>query len=91
VWRFGTVDEFLDPSPEESAYIDIKLNLSSYLEKVRSKQKLTQIDFSKTTHLNQSCLARIETGDPTLSLDLIIQVLLALGVTRNELARIISP
>ena len=35
-------------------------------------------------------VAKIETGDASVSLDLLIRSLLALGVTRRELGRIIA-
>jgi hypothetical protein len=35
-------------------------------------------------------VAKIENGDPSVSLDLLIRSLLALGATRQELARMIA-
>ncbi len=32
-WKLGSTDEFLDLSPEESAYIDMKLELTDNLRK----------------------------------------------------------
>ena len=34
-WKVGTAEEFLNLSPEEAAYVEVKLNLA----KVLSKQK----------------------------------------------------
>ncbi len=89
-WKVGSAKDFLSLSPEESAYIDLKLNLSANLRKLRAEQNLTQIELAKLLHSSQSRVAKIETGDPTVSLDLIIKSLLALGASKKQLARVIS-
>lgn len=89
-WKVGSAEDFLELTPEESAYIDLKLSLSSNLRKLRAEQNLTQIELAKLIHSSQSRVAKIETGDPTVSLDLIIKSLLALGASKKQLARAIS-
>ncbi len=88
-WKVGTVDQFLDLSPEESAYIELKLNLSANLRKLRNEKKLTQIDLANIIHSSQSRVAKLESGDPSVSLDLIIKSLLALGTSKKDIARAI--
>jgi hypothetical protein len=41
-WKVGTVAEFLQLSPEESAYIEMKLALSKNLQERRKDKSLTQ-------------------------------------------------
>jgi len=89
-WKVGTADEFLKLSPEESAYIELKLRLSSGLKKRRQRKKLTQDQFAKLIRSSQSRVAKMESGDPSVSIDLLIRSLLALGATERELARVIS-
>ena len=89
-WKIGTVDEFLDLSSEESAYIEVKLKLSESLRKRRRGKKLTQSQFARLVKSSQSRIAKMEAGDPSVSIDLLIRSLLALGATQRELARIIS-
>ena len=89
-WKVGTVDEFLDLAPEESAYIELKLKLSENVRKLRKSKRLTQIEFARRVKSSQSRVAKIEAGDPSVSVDLLIRSLLALGATHHELARIIS-
>ncbi len=89
-WKIGSAEDFLGLSPEESAYIDLKLILSANLRKLRAEQNLTQIELAKLIHSSQSRVAKIETGDPTVSIDLIIKSLLALGASKKQLARAIS-
>jgi len=89
-WQVGSADDFLGLTPEESAYIDLKLSLSRNLRELRAENKLTQVELAKMLHSSQSRIAKIENGDPTVSIDLIIKSLLALGASRKQLARAIS-
>jgi len=89
-WKFGTVEEFLDLSAEESAYIELKLRLSENLRRRRKKSKLSQVELAKRIKSSQSRVAKMEGGDPSVSLDLLIRSLLALGASNRELANAIS-
>lgn len=89
-WKFGSAEEFLGLSEEESAYIELKMKLSANLRKLRIEQKLTQVELAKVIKSSQSRVAKLETGDPSVSLDLIIRSLLALGTTNKDIARAIS-
>lgn len=88
-WKVGSADDFLSLTPEESAYIDLKLSLSRNLRELRTEQKVTQAELAKILHSSQSRIAKIENGDPTVSIDLIIKSLLALGASKKRLARAI--
>ena len=90
-WKVGSVEEFLQLSPEEAAYVELRLKLSDGLKKQRQQHKLTQVELAKRVKSSQSRVAKMEAGDPSISLDLLIRSLLALGVSNQDLARIISP
>jgi hypothetical protein len=90
-WHVGSVDEFLGLSVAEAAYIELKLALSAQLKQCRQQQQLTQVELAKRLQSNQSRVAKMEAGDPSVSLDLLIRSLLALGLTTTDLARIIAP
>lgn len=89
-WRIGSADELLGLSPEESAYIELKLTLSEKLRQKRIQKKLTQGDLAQLISSSQSRVAKMEAGDPSVSVDLLVRSLLALGVSRKELGRSIS-
>ena len=89
-WKTGSVAEFLDISAEESAYIEMKLALSEKLRERRQRKKLTQAGLAKAIESSQSRVAKMEAGDPTVSIDLLVKSLLALGVSKKELGRTIS-
>jgi DNA-binding XRE family transcriptional regulator len=89
-WKVGTVQEFLDLTTEEVAYIELKLRLSENLRQRRKRSKLSQVELAKLIKSSQSRVAKMESGDPSVSLDLLIRSLLALGASNRELARVIS-
>jgi predicted XRE-type DNA-binding protein len=89
-WKFGSVDQFLNLSAEEVAYIELKLALSESLRQRRSVENLSQVEVARMIHSSQSRVAKMEAGDPTVSLDLLIKSLLALGASRRDLARVIG-
>ena len=89
-WKTGSVAEFLNLSAEESAYIEMKLALSNELRERRKRNKLTQAELAEAIESSQSRVAKMEAGDPTVSIDLLVKSLLALGVSRKELGRTIS-
>ena len=89
-WKVGSTTDFLALSEEESAYIDLKLSLSSALKKQRLKKKLSQVQLAKKMNSSQSRVAKMEAGDPSVSIDLLVKSLLALGASKKELAKTIS-
>ena len=89
-WRIGSADDFLDLSPEESAYLDLQFRLCSQLRDTRISQHLTQAQLAKQIHSSQSRVAKMESGDPSVSLDLIIRSLLTLGATSKDIAEVIG-
>lgn len=89
-WKFGAADEFLGLSTEELAYIELKLALSEKLKSKRVSKKLTQAELARIMNSSQSRVAKMEAGDPAVSIDLLVKSLLALGVSKKELGRSIS-
>jgi predicted transcriptional regulator len=89
-WKVGTAREFLRLSAEEAAYIELKVRLAMGLREWRRRRDLTQADLAKRLQSSQSRIAKMEAGDPSVSLDLLIRSLLTLGASRGELSRIMS-
>jgi DNA-binding transcriptional regulator YiaG len=86
-WRVGDAREFLDLTDEESAYIELKLALSERLKAIREEQGLTQIELAELMSSSQSRVAKMEGGDPSVSMDLLVKALLALGATPKDIAK----
>jgi DNA-binding XRE family transcriptional regulator len=89
-WKIGTTQEFLRLSDGEAAYIELKVRLATDLRERRRRRSLTQADLAKRLRSSQSRIAKMEAGDPSVSLDLLIRSLLMLGASRGDLSRIIS-
>jgi DNA-binding XRE family transcriptional regulator len=89
-WRFGTVAEFLGLSDEEMAYIDMKISLAKQVRKRRRRKKMTQVELAKLISSSQSRVAKMEAGDPSVSLDLLVKTLMALGATNKDVGRSIA-
>ena len=89
-WKVGDAQEFLGLSDEEAAYVDLKARLAASLRGRRQRRKLSQADLAGLLRSSQSRIAKMEAGDPSVSLDLLIRSLLVLGTSRLELSRIIA-
>ena len=89
-WQVGTVQVFLDLSPEESLLIDIRARLALALSERRKAQSLTQAELARRIRSSQSRVTKMEAADGSVSLDLLVRSLLALGTTRKELAAAIA-
>ena len=89
-WKAGSVEEFLGLSEQESAYIELRLKLARGLKARRHARGVSQIQLAKAVQSSQSRVAKMEAGDPTVSLDLLVRSLLALGASSRDLGRIIG-
>lgn len=88
-WAVGEVREFLGLSEDEAAFVELKLALADGLRQSRRKRGLTQTQLAERISSSQSRVAKMESGDRSVSLDLLVRSLLALGATRRDLARLI--
>ncbi len=88
-WRFGSAADFLALTPAEAAYVDMKLALARKLSKERKAKHLTQKALATELKTSQPRVAMMEKGDPSVSLDLIVRALLALGVKPRKLTALL--
>jgi ribosome-binding protein aMBF1 (putative translation factor) len=89
-WKVGSTSEFLALTAAEDELVDMKLSLGSKLRKAREQHKLTQTDLAKRMKSSQSRVAKMEAGDPAVTLDLLIHGLLAAGATRRQIANALA-
>jgi ribosome-binding protein aMBF1 (putative translation factor) len=88
-WAVGSVQEFLRLSDADSALIEMKLSLSRSLRDRRQRRGVSQVELAKRLRSSQSRVAKMEAGDPTVSMDLLVSSLLVLGASAADLARAI--
>ena len=89
-WAVGSAEDFLELSLEESAYIELKLALAENLREVRKSNDLTQKELARLIKSSQSRVAKMESGDPSVSIDLLVRSLFALGKTPQDLSLILA-
>jgi hypothetical protein len=89
-WQVGSAADFLGLSPDEEVYVELKLRLAGGLKRRRVHRRLTQLQLARAVRSSQSRVAKMEAGDPTVSVDLLIRSLLAIGVTPQDLGRLVS-
>ena len=89
-WKTGTSEEFLELTSEESAYLDMRLRLADGLKLRRKQRHLSQVQAARLLQSSQSRVAKMEAGDPSVSLDLLVKSHLALGSSPDDLAQIIT-
>lgn len=88
-WKVGSAADFLELSDEEAGYIELKLKLANRLKDARIQRHLTQEAFAKRIDSSQSRVAKMETGDRSVSIDLLVKSLLALGITNKDIGKIL--
>src|SRR5207247_8162888 len=89
-WKVGTVRELLGLSRAEEALVELKLILSRGLRERRTRRRLTQAQLAGLLKSSQSRVAKMEAGDPSVSIDVVIRSLLSVGTTQRELAQVIA-
>lgn len=89
-WKVAGAQEFLELSNEELEYIEIKIALSQLVKAQRKRRRLTQEKAAQLIGSSQSRVAKMESGDPSVSIDLYIKSFIALGGSRDELSEAIK-
>lgn len=89
-WRVGEAGDFLGLSPNETEFVEIKLALARKLRQLREEHHWTQAELAKRVGSSQSRVAKMEAGDATVSVDLLMKSLLAAGADRREVGRVVA-
>ena len=89
-WRVGSTAEFLGLSAAEAAFVETKLALSRTLRDRRTAEGLSQAALAKRLRSSQSRVAKMEAADPTVSVDLLLRALYALGARPRDVATCLS-
>jgi len=89
-WKVGDVDEFLGLDKADMAIVEMKVALALAIVAKRKQCHWTQLEMAKAMKSSQSRIAKIEHADPTVSMELMLRYLFTLGVTRQEVAQVLS-
>jgi ribosome-binding protein aMBF1 (putative translation factor) len=89
-WVVGDASQFLSLSPEETQFVELKLALAGGVRQMRERRGLTQAALAKKLGSSQSRVAKMEAADGSVSLDLMMRSLCAIGATPGDIAKLIK-
>lgn len=89
-FKIGSTGDYLELTPEEESYIDIRLDIRDLLKSQRTKKGWTQQQLADSIGSSQSRIAKLEAGDPGISLDLMFKALLQLGTSKKEIGKMLE-
>jgi len=82
--------DFLRSGKGEARYLEIKKSLADEVRRRRAAKHLTQAEVARALATSQSRFARMEAGDASVSIDLLLIGLLALGATPRDVGRVLA-
>ncbi|MFN7937731.1 MAG: helix-turn-helix transcriptional regulator [Bryobacteraceae bacterium] len=89
-WAVGDSSKFLGLTPEESRFVEMRLALATGVREFREKRGLTQKALAEQLGSSQSRVAKMEAGDRSVTLDLMMRSLLAMGATAKDIGKMIQ-
>lgn len=88
-WVVSDTSGFLGLSAEEARFVELKLALAAGVRQFRERRGLTQAALAKQLGSSQSRVAKMEAGEASVSVDLMIRSLLEIGAKASDIAAII--
>lgn len=89
-WVVSGAAQFLKLSAQEQRFVEVKLALATGVRQLRERRGLTQAALAKRLGSSQSRVAKMESADTSVSLDLMMRSLLSIGATAGEIAKLIK-
>lgn len=89
-WAETDVQELFGLTEAEAAYVELMIALSNAVRARRLAAGFTQQRLAELLESSQSRVAKMEAADPSVSLDLLIRALLAMGATPREVGAVLA-
>lgn len=89
-WTIGSAEDFLELSADERAFVEVKLALADALRTRRQRKNLTQAELARLVGSSQPRVAKMEAADGSVTVDLIVRSLFAIGATPKDLAKVLA-
>ena len=89
-WAVGDTAEFLKLNPQEAQFVELKLALAAGVRQMREQRGMTQAALAERLGSSQSRVAKMEAADRSVTLDLMMRTLLAIGATAGQIAKLIK-
>src|SRR5260370_1325813 len=71
--------------------IEVRVALANTIRGLRERHELSQEQVAELLESGQARVSKVESADPSISLDFMVRAAFCLGATRGDLARAISP
>ena len=88
-WVEGSVQDFLELSSADMEYIETRRALARRVRDERRRKHLTQTQLAAALKTSQSRVAKMEHGDPSVTVDLLLQSLFHMGLKLKEIAALV--
>lgn len=85
-YQVGDAEDFLELTLEERQLVDLRLALARQVRRLREARKMTQSQLARKLGSSQSRVAKIESATASVSLDLMMRGLFAVGGTLEDLS-----
>ena len=89
-WAVGNAAEFLKLNLQEAQFVELKLALAAGVRQLREQHGMTQAALAEQLGSSQSRVAKMEAADRSVTVDLMMRSLLAIGATPGEIAKLIK-
>ncbi len=89
-WTVGDAAEFLKLNPREAQFVELKLALAAGVRQLRERHGMTQAALAEQLGSSQSRVAKMEAADRSVTVDLMMRSLLAIGATPGHIAKLIK-
>lgn len=90
-WKVGDAAEFLQLTPAEATLVEMKVSLSLQLKELRKSKRISQEGLAKLLGSSQSRVAKMEACDSSVSMDMLVKGMAALGANSDDIARAMAP
>lgn len=88
-WVEGSVQDFLELPQADMEYIETRRALAKRLREERLRKHMTQTQLAAALKTSQSRVAKMEHGDATVTVDLMLQALFQMGLKRKDVAALV--
>lgn len=85
-WKVGSAADFLGLSDFDQKIIEFKLRMRKACREARHARSLTQAQAARLIGSSQSRIAKLEAGDPSVSVDLLLRAFFKYGGTLANLS-----
>lgn len=89
-WKVGSASEFLELSDAEEMLVNMKLALAANVRTLREQLGITQQELAAKIGSSQSRIAKLEVADRSVSMELFVRSLAALGASRSQIGDIVG-